>query len=49
MHDVIGQVRARKSLKCDVTVFLIRVLIMHDVIGVAQRYRYELGQVRSLV
>ena len=43
MHDVIGQVRARKSLKCDVTVFLIRVLIMHDVIGVAQRYRYELG------
>ena len=21
---------------------------MHDVIGVAQRYRYELGQVRSL-
>ena len=23
MHDVIGQVRARKSLKCDVTVFLI--------------------------
>ena len=27
MHDVIGQVRARKSLKCDVTVFLICVLI----------------------